>query len=54
MDQVKAIGKAHPKQELFTYPAGHGFNCDMRGSHHADSAALARKRTLAFLERTIG
>jgi carboxymethylenebutenolidase len=54
MDQVKAIGKAHPKQELFTYPAGHGFNCDMRGSYHADSAALARKRTLAFLERTIG
>jgi len=55
MDQVKAIGEAHPKQELFTYPeAGHGFNCEMRGSHHAESAAVARERTLAFLARTIG
>jgi carboxymethylenebutenolidase len=55
MDQVKAIGEAHPKQELFTYPeAGHGFNCEMRGSYHAKSAAVARERTLAFLSRTIG
>lgn len=55
MDQVKAIGAAHPKQELFTYPgAGHGFNCEMRGSYHAKSAAIARERTLAFLGRTIG
>jgi len=54
LDQVKEIGKAHPKQELFTYPgAGHGFNCEMRGSYHADSAAIARERTLAFLGRTI-
>jgi carboxymethylenebutenolidase len=54
MDQVKAIGAAHPEAELFTYPAGHGFNCEMRGSYHAESAALARERTLAFLKRTIG
>jgi carboxymethylenebutenolidase len=55
LDQVKEIAKAHPKQELFTYPgAGHGFNCEMRGSYHADSAAIARERTLAFLGRTIG
>jgi carboxymethylenebutenolidase len=54
MDQVKAIGAAHPEQELFTYPAGHGFNCDMRGSFDAESAALARERTLAFLSKTLG
>ena len=55
LDQVKEIGKAHPKQELFTYAgAGHGFNCEMRGSYHPDSAAIARERTLAFLSRTIG
>jgi carboxymethylenebutenolidase len=54
MDQVKAVGEAHPDQELFTYPAGHGFNCDMRGSYDAESARLARERTLAFLGRTIG
>lgn len=54
MDQVKAIGAAHPEQELFTYPAGHGFNCDMRGSYDSESAALARDRTLAFLSKTLG
>ena len=54
MDQVKAVGEAQPHQELFTYPAGHGFNCDMRGSHHAESAEIARERTLAFLGRTLG
>ncbi len=54
MDQVKAIGEAQPHQELFTYPAGHGFNCDMRGSYHAESAEIARERTLAFLGRTLG
>ena len=54
MDQVKAIAAAHPHQELFTYPAGHGFNCEMRGSYHAESAGIALERTLAFLGRTIG
>ncbi len=54
MDQVTAVGEAHPEEELYTYPAGHGFNCDMRGSYHAASAALARERTLTFLKRTIG
>lgn len=55
MDHVKAIAEANPKQEQFTYPgAGHGFNCEMRGSYHPESAALARERTLAFLARTIG
>src|SRR3546814_16787372 len=29
-----------------------GFNCEMRGSYHADSAAVARERTLAFLARS--
>ena len=55
MAQVKEIGIAQPKQELFTYPgAGHGFNCEMRGSYDADSAAVARERTIAFLARTVG
>ncbi len=54
MDQVKAVGEAHPEEELYSYPAGHGFNCDMRGSYHAESAALARERSLTFLKRTIG
>jgi carboxymethylenebutenolidase len=31
------------------YPAGHGFNCDERSTYDAESAALARRRTLEFL-----
>ena len=55
MDQVKAVGEAQPEAEVFTYPgAGHGFNCDQRGSYDADSAALARERSLAFLKHTLG
>jgi carboxymethylenebutenolidase len=36
------------------YPAGHGFNCDQRGSFNADSAKLARSRTLEFFAKHIG
>jgi carboxymethylenebutenolidase len=31
--------------------AGHGFNCDQRASFNPEAAALARRRTLEFLER---
>lgn len=55
MDQVKAVAEAQPEAKLFTYPgAGHGFNCEMRGSYHPESAGIARERTLAFLHRTLG
>lgn len=40
--------------EVHVYPAGHGFNCDARGSYHPQSAALARERTLQFLHRQLG
>jgi carboxymethylenebutenolidase len=42
------IRSEHPALELHTYPAGHGFNCEQRGDFHAESARLARQRTLAF------
>ena len=51
VDKVKA---AHPELPVHIYPAGHGFNCDQRGSYHAESAALARERTLAFLHEHLG
>jgi carboxymethylenebutenolidase len=51
---VKAFAAAHPDVQVFTYPAGHGFNCDQRASYDAASAQLARERTLAFLRRHIG
>jgi len=54
MDKAKAVAAAHPAQTHYFYAAGHGFNCDQRASYHADSAALARKRTLEFLARHVG
>jgi len=37
-----------PQATIHVYPAGHGFNCDMRADYDAASAALALERTLAF------
>ncbi|WP_119155164.1 dienelactone hydrolase family protein [Caldimonas tepidiphila] len=54
VDRVKAFAAARPEVELHFYPAGHGFNCDQRGSFDAPSAALARQRTLDFLRRHVG
>lgn len=48
MAGVAKITAAHPDIPIHTYPAGHGFNCDQRDSYHAQSAKLARARTLAF------
>jgi carboxymethylenebutenolidase len=42
------------KVEIQVYPAGHGFNCDERGSWHEPSAVLARQRALEFLKRNLG
>jgi carboxymethylenebutenolidase len=36
---------------MHIYPAGHGFNCDARGSYHEPSATLARTRTMEFLAK---
>jgi len=41
-----------PPSSLHVYAdAGHGFNCDQRPSYNAPAAALARSRTLEFLDR---
>jgi carboxymethylenebutenolidase len=55
LEQSKAIAKAHPEITANFYPgAGHGFNCDQRGSYHAASAKLARQRTLEFFRKHLG
>jgi carboxymethylenebutenolidase len=54
IDGVKKFLAEHKEVTSFIYPAGHGFNCDQRGSYHADSAKLARSRTLDFLKKHIG
>ena len=54
MEQAKAIAAAHPSITAHFYPAGHGFNCDQRGSYDAPSSKLARERTLAFFRQQLG
>jgi carboxymethylenebutenolidase len=54
LDGVAALQAAQAALAVHLYPAGHGFNCDQRGSFDAPSAALARERTLAFLRRQLG
>jgi carboxymethylenebutenolidase len=54
MDTVEAFRKAHPEVDVHVYAAGHGFNCDQRGSYDAEAAKLARERTLAFFARHVG
>jgi carboxymethylenebutenolidase len=55
MEKVEKIKAARPDVTVYTYEgAGHGFNCDERGSHHEASAKLARQRTIDFLAKNIG
>lgn len=53
--QAKEIVAAHPEISAHFYPnAGHGFNCDQRGSWNAEAAKLARSRTLEFFAKHLG
>jgi carboxymethylenebutenolidase len=54
LDTVEAFRAAQPGVVVHVYGANHGFNCDQRGSYHAESAALARERTLAFFAQHLG
>lgn len=51
---VEKLQAAHPAAKVFLYDAGHGFNCDERGSFDADAARLARERSIAFLHQHAG
>jgi len=53
-ESVKKLAAAHPSVTVHLYPAPHGFNCDQRGSYHAESAKLARSRTLEFFRKHVG
>jgi carboxymethylenebutenolidase len=54
LDKAKEVAAAHQDQIHYFYPAGHGFNCDQRGSFDAESSNTARARTLEFLRKHIG
>ena len=53
-EQARAAVAKHPAVAAHFYPAGHGFNCDQRGSYDAASSKLARERTLVFLAKHVG
>ena len=47
LENVRTIDERWPEIDVHIYDgAGHGFNCDARGSYAANSAALALERTL--------
>jgi carboxymethylenebutenolidase len=51
---VERLRAAQPAAPVYVYEgAGHGFNCEQRGSYHAEAAALARTRTLDFFARYV-
>jgi carboxymethylenebutenolidase len=54
VDGVRKLAAAHAEAQVFLYDAGHGFNCDQRGSYDAAAAKLARERTLAFMREHVG
>lgn len=50
---VDKIEQAHPEVQVFRYEADHGFNCDARASFDAESAGVARVRSLEFLRKQL-
>jgi carboxymethylenebutenolidase len=53
-DQARAVVAAHPEVEAHFYNAGHGFNCDQRGSFEPESSKIARRRSLEFFRVNVG
>jgi carboxymethylenebutenolidase len=54
LDKAKEVAAAHKDQTHYFYPAGHGFNCDQRGSYNAEASKLAKSRSLEFLRKHVG
>ena len=50
-EEVEAVQNAHPAVEIHWYEAGHGFNCDARGSYNAEAGGVARGRSVEFLKK---
>jgi carboxymethylenebutenolidase len=45
---VERVRAENPDVPIYMYNAGHGFNCDHRGSYDADATKAALDRTLSF------
>lgn len=53
-ERVEEIRDRHPDVPIYLYEAGHGFVSDRRADYDADSARLARLRTLAHFANNGG
>ncbi len=51
---IAAVKAALPDVPVYTYAAGHGFNCDARGSYDKPSAVAAMDRTVALFRKHVG
>ncbi|MEX0623347.1 dienelactone hydrolase family protein [Saccharospirillum sp.] len=49
MENVDTVRSKQPKLPVYTYAAGHGFNCDIRDSYEPVSAKVAWERTMALI-----
>src|ERR1700754_2193688 len=54
MSDVAKVQAAHPEMSIFTYDAGHGFNCEDRADFNPKAASLARARTIEFFRDKVG
>ncbi len=54
LDKAKEVAAAHKNLIHHFYAAGHGFNCDQRGSYNEECSKLARTRTLEFFAQHVG
>ena len=54
MSDVEKVKAARPDVTTYVYNAGHGFNCDERGSYNPAAAKTALERTLTFLAEQLG
>ena len=48
-EDIERHRAAYPDAPVHAYPAGHGFNCELRADYDGDAARLAHRRTMEFL-----
>lgn len=52
-EHYEKVMRLHPNLPVHIYKAGHGFNCDERGSYDEPSARVARQRTIEFFRKHV-
>jgi carboxymethylenebutenolidase len=52
-EEVAQFRAHRPDVSAFSYPAGHGFNCDERDSYQAEAAGGALERTLFWISQYV-